>query len=117
MSISGIGGGFSPLSALFATQRGENDPLIEVSQGNVPAETAEKVKKTAEENFLDYARMSVAERIRAQMLEEEGLDEEKLAKLDAEMRKKIEEKIREAIEEKMRQETGVTSGTMVNLTA
>ncbi|WP_298720970.1 hypothetical protein [uncultured Ferrovibrio sp.] len=106
MSISGIGGlgvllpSFSPSSSSAAS--------------GLPTEEIEG-RKSVQDEFLDYARMSVAERIRAQILEDKGLTEERLAELDAEKRKAIEEEIRQAIEEKMKVETGKTEGTMADL--
>ena len=112
MSISGIGGGLG-LSLLEFKPAGETkgNSVADIFAG----ETTE-LKKTAEEDFLDYARMSVAERIRAQVLQEEKLTEEKLAELDAKQRAAIEERIREKIAEKITGETGKDVGSIADLT-
>lgn len=114
MSISGIGGGFD-IQSLFGTQKTEakqTDPFAEILSDK---DKTEELNKTAEEEFLDYARMSVAERIRAQYLEEQGLTEEQVAEMEVEKRKAIEEEIRQKIEEAITGETGKTAGSIANI--
>lgn len=110
--ISGIGGGLGALPLFGAKPAGETQggEITDVFTGKT-----EDVKKSPEEDFLDYARMSVAERIRAQILQDEKLTEEKLNELEAKQRARIEEKIREAIEEKIVGETGKTTGGIADL--
>lgn len=79
------------------------------------AATARPEKPDAAQDFLDYAKMSIPERIRAKYLEENGLTEEGLAQLDEKLRKKIEEEIREQIEEAVKQGTGKSAGGIANL--
>lgn len=69
---------------------------------NEEAEVKEAVVKTTAEEFLEFARMNPAERIRAAYLKEKGLTEEDLAAMPKEEREKIEEEIRELIEKKVR---------------
>lgn len=113
MPISGIGGGMSAASLLGFRPAGEikGGGAADILAGETTA-----LKKTAEEDFLDYARMSVAERIRAQVLQEEKLTEEKLAELDAKQRAAIEERIREKVAEKITGETGKDIGVIADLT-
>jgi hypothetical protein len=112
--ISGIGGslGAQPLFGAKPTGETQGGEGRDVFTGKT-----EEVNKSPEEDFLDYARMSVAERIRAQFLQDEKLTEEKLRELDAKQRERIEEKIREAIEEKIAGETGKTVGGIADLVA
>ena len=112
MSISGIGGGLGGLSLLGFKPAGE----IKGGAADIFAGETTELKRTAEEDFLDYARMSVAERIRAQVLQEEKLTEEKLAELDAKQREAVEERIREKIAEKITGETGKEVGSIADLT-
>ncbi len=114
MSISGIGGGLGGPSLLGFKPAGEirGGAAADISGGETT-----NLKKTAEEDFLDYARMSVAERIRAQVLQDEKLTEETLAELDAEQRAAIEERIREKVAEKITGETGKSVGGIADVTA
>lgn len=68
-----------------------------------------------EQNFLDYARMSVAERIRKHYLEKAGVTEEQLGQLDADARAKIEEEIRNKVRESLHQNGGKDSGSIANI--
>lgn len=63
---------------------------------------APSIKTDAAEEFLDYAKLSVPERIRKQFLESKGLDEKSLAALSEEDRKKIEDEFRELLEKKLK---------------
>src|SRR5687767_5892784 len=62
MSISGIGGALA---------------LPNMFSGSA-AGSAERLQKSPEEEFLEYARQSPAERIRAAILEEMGISEDEL---------------------------------------
>jgi hypothetical protein len=53
--------------------------------------------KTAKEEFLDYAKMTPAQKMRASMLSKLGVTEEQLKAMDAKERQKIEDKIKEMI--------------------
>jgi len=114
MSISGIGGGLGGMSLLGFKPAGETHGG---TAADIFAGETKELKRTAEEDFLDYARMSVAERIRAEVLEDEKLTEEKLAELDAKQREAIEERIREKVAEKITGETGKNVGGIADLTA
>jgi hypothetical protein len=61
------------------------------------------------QEFLDYAKLSVPERIRKQFLESKGLDEKSLAAMSEEERKKIEDEFRELLEKKMKD--GIPGGS------
>jgi N-acetylmuramoyl-L-alanine amidase len=71
--------------------------------------------KDVTDTFLDFARKSPAEQMRAMVLAELGLTEESLQGLDADARAEIEEKIRTRIEAKVRQ--GIEEGSGVKVSA
>ena len=95
---------------------------VQATQSATATQTTEAVEATksskktdAVQDFLDYAKMSIPERIRAKYLEEHGMTEEGLAQLDEKLRKKIEEEIREEIEKAVKGETGKSAGGIANL--
>ena len=53
--------------------------------------------KTAKDEFLDYAKMTPAQKMRASMLSRLGVTEDKLNAMDPKERQKIEDKIKEMI--------------------
>ena len=55
------------------------------------------------QEFLDFAKLSVPERIRKQFLESKGLDEKSLAAMSEEERQKIEDEFRELLEKKLKE--------------
>ena len=60
--------------------------------------TAKTVEpKSAEEKFLEYAKMTPAERMHAAMLSQLGITEDQFKAMDSAAQQKIEEKIREMI--------------------
>ncbi|MFC3676854.1 hypothetical protein [Ferrovibrio xuzhouensis] len=83
------------------------------------ADVAATDKKTdsVEDQFLDFAKMSVADRIRAQYLGGKGLTEEDLKNMDPKERQKIEDEIREQIKEALKRSTEKKAGGIVNITA
>src|SRR3546814_2375090 len=80
------------------------------------ADVAATDKKTdsVEDQFLDFAKMSVADRIRAQYLGGKGLTEEDLKNMDPKERQKIEDEIREQIKEALKRSTEKKAGGIVN---
>lgn len=84
--------------------------------GAAPPELA----KDAREQFLDYAKLSVPERIRKLFLDSKGLDEKSLASLPEEERKTIENEFRELLKKKFKDEmnkTGEQTGLIANIVA
>jgi hypothetical protein len=71
---------------------------------------------SAADEFRAWARMTPAERMRANILSSLGLDESKLAAMSEKEREKVEAKIREMIEEKVRQDTEKKTGVLVDKT-
>ena len=82
------------------------------------ARDAEKevASETAKADFLSYARMSPAERIRADFLKDKGLTEETLAQLPREERMKIEEEIKQLIKKKLGLDESKGAGQIVDAT-
>lgn len=71
---------------------------------------------SAKTEFLKFAKMSPAERIRAAYLKEHGLSEESLASLPKEEREKIEEEIKKLIKTKLGVDETKGSGQIVDIT-
>lgn len=82
-----------------AAKQAKDDAIAGATNGLADAPG---IKKDAAEEFLDYAKLSVPERIRKQFLESKGLDEKSLASLSEEDRKKIEDEFRELLEKKLK---------------
>jgi hypothetical protein len=95
--------------------------LIDASASDpVGAESAAAVNAAthptdATEEFLDFARKSPAEKMRAMVLSEMGLTEEALRALDSDARAVVEAKIQTQIEAKIRQEMEKKSGAKLDL--
>ncbi|MDY0872735.1 hypothetical protein [Dongia rigui] len=100
------------ISATLINAGVETQPSLDVSDLQSGA-----VDKTpdARDEFLNFARKTPAEQMRAMVLADLGLTEEQLASLDAETRAEIEEKIRVQIEAKIRQEIEKQSGVKISL--
>ncbi len=87
-------------------------------QGASGLGAAPELGKNAREEFLDYAKLSVPERIRKQFLESKGLDEKSLASLSEDERKAIEDEFRELLEKKFKDEInkkGEQTGLIANI--
>jgi hypothetical protein len=87
-------------------------------QGASGLGAAPELGKTAREEFLDYAKLSVPERIRKQFLESKGLDEKSLASMSEEDRKAIEDEFRKLLEQKFKDEInkkGEQTGLVANI--
>lgn len=108
MSISGIGG-----STPFTTAG-----LLRL---NTPTETSETNAlggpKSARDEFLDYARMTPAEKMRAAMLAKLGVTEDQLKSMDADARKAIEEKIKEMVKQEFEAGLDKRPGKIVDVLA
>lgn len=71
---------------------------------------------SAKDKFLDYMKMTPAERMEAAILEEMGLTKEDLEAMPPEQRKAIEDTIRERIKEKMKAAGGDQKGMIADVT-
>lgn len=98
MSVSGVGsaglGAYNP----YATKKsGSSSAAKGTSATSSAANTVSE--------FLAYAHMNPAERLRAAYLKSHGLTEEELAAKSPEERQKIEDDIKREIEDKLKKET------------
>jgi hypothetical protein len=66
--------------------------------------------------FMDYAKMSPMERMRAQILKSMGLTEDDLKKMSPEQQKAVEQKIEQIIKQELQKNAG-TTGQLVNVSA
>ena len=71
----------------------------------------------AEQQFRDYAKMTPAEKMRAEILDSLGLTEDQLRAMDPKERAKVEEKIKELIKQKVEQATEKKTGQIVDVKA
>lgn len=96
--------GFSPTASF--------DPPKSSALAAAPAAT-----KSAEQKFLEWARMTPAERMHAQMLGQLGLTEEQFKAMDPAAQQKIEEKIREMIKRQAANTGDKRTGLITDKTA
>ena len=76
-----------------------------------------KAAKTAAQQFLEYANMTPAERLHAQMLAKLGLTEDQFKAMDPAAQQKIEDKIREMIKEQVANSTDKRTGVITDKSA
>jgi TPP-dependent pyruvate/acetoin dehydrogenase alpha subunit len=80
--------------------------------------TAKPAKtKSAEQKFLEYAKMTPAERMHAQMLAQLGLTEDQFKAMDPAAQQKIEDKIREMIKQQVENSTDKRTGMITDKSA
>jgi hypothetical protein len=77
-----------------------------------PAET-----KSVEQKFLEYARMTPAERMHAQMLAQLGLTEDQFKAMDPAAQQKIEDKIRDMIKQQAANSNDKRTGIITDKSA
>jgi hypothetical protein len=102
MSISGIVG----IGAAAAYQ---------AVSGSTSASTSVSPSSPQEE-FLEYARMTPAERIRAAILEEMGISEDEIENLEPARRDTIEKEIAKRIRDKLEEAAEKKTGMIVDVT-
>lgn len=86
------------------------------AHGDTSSDTSTKpLEKSAEEKFLDYSKLSDADKIRMKELKEKDLSDEKLNEMAAEQREALEEGIREKIEQTVRMQTGKSIGGIADI--
>ena len=103
MQVSGAASMFAPPSA---------QPASAGSAG--PAGGADK---SAEAEFLEYARMTPAQRLRAQILDSLGLTEDDVRAMDSKQRNAVEEKIKEMIRTKIEGDPHARPGALLDVQA
>jgi TPP-dependent pyruvate/acetoin dehydrogenase alpha subunit len=70
--------------------------------------------KTAEQKFLDYAKMTPAERMHAAMLAQMGITEDEFKSMDPAAQQKIEDKIREMIKQQAAESNDKRTGLITD---
>ena len=75
------------------------------------------LKVDAREEFLEYARMSPAERLRAQILEDMELSEDSLAAMNPEARAGVEDEIKRRMLEALTGKADAEPGSLVDMSA
>ena len=89
-----------------------NSPLT-MTSGKVTSE----LKPNVEEQFLEIARMSPAERLRMQILESMNLSEDSVASMDPEARDAIEDEISRRMMEALTGKDDAEPGSLVDMMA
>lgn len=103
MSVSFTG--FSPTSVF---------PL-QTTQPKTQATTlTAKPAETTEQKFLDYAKMTPAERLHAQMLAQLGITEDQFKAMSSADQQKIEDKIRDMIRKRVSDSPGKPTGMITD---
>jgi hypothetical protein len=97
--------GFSPSSGAAATS-----PLATQSSSTLTAKPAE----TAAEKFLEYADMTPAQRLHAQMLAKLGLTEDQFKAMSPADQQKVEDKIRDMIKKQIDNSTDKRPGQIAD---
>jgi len=87
-------------------------PAAQATPGLPPAKTA---ADTARADFMAYAHMTPAEKMRAAILGNMGLTEEQLRAMDPKERQKIEDKIKALIRQQVEQSVEKKTGLAVDL--
>jgi TPP-dependent pyruvate/acetoin dehydrogenase alpha subunit len=90
---------------------------VSASTGRPAGRNQASAASSPVEEFLHYARMSPAERMRDAILKELGLSEDDVRNMDAATRAKVEEAIRQKVREKISQSTEAQTGVVVDFTA
>jgi hypothetical protein len=82
-----------------------------------PTTLAAKPAETAEQKFLDYAKMTPAERMHAQMLAQLGLTEDQFKAMSPADQQKIEDKIREMVKQQVQNSSDKRTGMITDKSA
>ena len=73
--------------------------------------------KTAKDDFLDYAKLTPAQKMRAAMLGKMGLTEEQLKAMDPKERQKIEEQLKAQIKAEIENDPKMKQGSFLDVKA
>jgi TPP-dependent pyruvate/acetoin dehydrogenase alpha subunit len=90
-------------------------PTASPTKSALTAKPAEA--KTAEQKFLEWAKMTPAERMHAQMLSQLGITEDQFKAMDPAAQQKIEEKIRDMIKKQAEDSNDKRTGLITDKTA
>lgn len=89
-----------------------NSPLS-LTSGKVTSQ----IKPSTEEEFLEIARMSPAERLRLQILESMGMSEDSISAMDPEAREAIEDEISRRMMEALTGKDDAEPGSLIDMMA
>jgi hypothetical protein len=109
MSITSIGS--YPAAAIYAARNPQSSGLA----SNPPESAAARMGDAAAEEFLKFAKMSPAEKIRYAYLQEHGLSEDDLKGMSAADREAIEAEIRQQIRQSVERSTEKKTGQITNI--
>ena len=73
--------------------------------------------KSAKDEFMDYAKLTPAQKMRAAMLSKLGVTEEQLKAMSPEERQKIEDQIKKQIKEQVQNDPNMKKGSLVDVSA
>jgi hypothetical protein len=110
MSISGVGGAVAGSPYSPAPAAGGVKPAA-ASQGLATA------GKSVVEEFEAWAKMTPAQRMRANILASMGLTEDQLKGMDATRRKAVEDIIKQRIQDQVKRDTEKKTGLLVDIKA
>ncbi|EJL34421.1 hypothetical protein PMI01_01629 [Caulobacter sp. AP07] len=74
-------------------------------------------EKTAKDEFLDYAKMTPAEKMRAAMLKRMGLTEDDVKAMSADERQRLEDQIKQQIKEQVMNDPKMKTGSLLDVSA
>jgi hypothetical protein len=73
--------------------------------------------KSAKDEFMDYAKLTPAQKMRAAMLAKLGVTEEQLKAMDPKERQKIEDQLREQIKQQVQNDPNMKKGSLLDVSA
>ena len=73
--------------------------------------------KTAKDDFMDYAKLTPAQKMRAAMLAKLGVTEEQLKAMDPKERQKIEDQLKEQIKQQVQNDPNMKKGSLLDVSA
>lgn len=73
--------------------------------------------KSAKDEFMDYAKLTPAQKMRAAMLAKLGVTEEQLKAMDPKERQKIEDQLKEQIKQQVQNDPNMKKGSLLDVSA
>jgi hypothetical protein len=73
--------------------------------------------KSAKDEFMDYAKLTPAQKMRAAMLSKLGVTEEQLKAMSPDERKKIEDKLKDMIKQQVENDPTMKKGSLLDVSA
>ena len=74
-------------------------------------------EKSAKDEFMDYAKLTPAQKMRAAMLAKLGVTEEQLKAMDPKERQKIEDQLKEQIKQQVQNDPNMKKGSLLDVSA